>query len=145
MQSSRPQNPALSFMARCLVVACALLCHAAAGWAQSKPPTAVLFENVRVFNGTEKLSSPMNVLVMDNKIVKISPGAIAAPEDTTVTKIKGGGRTLIPGLIDAHVHMMFSSLPQMAVLTSDIEFVTLASGRAATEMLMRGYTSLLSH
>ena len=48
----------------------------------------------------------------------------------------------MPGLIDAHTHLMFASVPQLVILTADIEFVNLAAGKAATEMLMRGYTSV---
>ncbi len=85
---------------------------------------------------------PTNVLVVGNKIAKISPGPITVPEGTTITKIDGAGRTLMPGLIDAHVHMMFNSLSQMAIMVSDIGFVNLASGKAAGGMLIRGYTSV---
>ena len=48
----------------------------------------------------------------------------------------------MPGLIDAHVHMMFNSLSATAMLVSDLGFVNLVSGQAATGMLMRGYTSV---
>ncbi|MGB9431405.1 MAG: amidohydrolase family protein [Candidatus Acidiferrum sp.] len=85
---------------------------------------------------------PTNVLVVGNKIAKISPGPITVPEGTTITKIDGAGRTLMPGLIDAHVHMMFNSLSQMAIMVSDIGFVNLASGKAAGGMFIRGYTSV---
>jgi imidazolonepropionase-like amidohydrolase len=104
--------------------------------------TAVLFQNVRVFNGTDKLSAPTNVLVVGGKIAKISTSPIATPDATTITTIDGAGRTLMPGLIDAHVHMMFNSMSQMAMMVSDIGFVNLVSGKAATGMLMRGYTSV---
>ena len=40
-----------------------------------------------------------------------------------MTRIAGGGRTLMPGLIDAHTHLMFATVPQLAVLTADIGFV----------------------
>jgi imidazolonepropionase-like amidohydrolase len=59
-----------------------------------------------------------------------------------MTRIEGGGRTLMPGLIDAHTHIMFATLPQAALLTADIGFVNVAAGRAATETLMRGFTSI---
>ena len=142
MRYTALQRHLVSSTGRGIAVAAILLCLNGANWAQSKPTAAVLFQNVRVFNGTEKLSAPMNVLVVANTIAKISTGTVSAPEGSLVTTIEGGGRTLMPGLIDAHVHMMFNSLPQIAVLTSDIEFVTLASGNAATGMLMRGYTSV---
>jgi imidazolonepropionase-like amidohydrolase len=122
--------------------ASAALCFAATALPQTQPITAILFRNVRVFDGTDKLSVPTNVLVVGGKITKISTGPIAAPDGSAVTTIDGAGRTLMPGLIDAHVHMMFNSLPLLAAMTSDIGFVNLASGQAATGMLMRGYTSV---
>jgi imidazolonepropionase-like amidohydrolase len=98
-----------------------------------------LFQNVRVFDGSSPaLSEPTNVLVRGNKIAAIGPGSIS----TNATVIDGGGRTLMPGLIDAHTHLMFASLPEMVMLTSDIGFVNLVAGKAATDMLMRGYTSV---
>jgi imidazolonepropionase-like amidohydrolase len=111
--------------------------------AQAQPaapaPPEILFRNVRVFDGkSAALSAPTSVLVRGNKIVSIGEAA----QSPTATVIDGGGRTLMPGLIDAHVHMMFNSLPQVAILTSDIGFVNLAAGKAATDMLMRGYTSV---
>ena len=47
----------------------------------------------------------------------------------------------MPGLIDAHTHIMFATLPQMMVLTSDVGFVNVAATKAAGDMLMRGFTS----
>jgi imidazolonepropionase-like amidohydrolase len=142
MTSFKRRRDIIPVQFRGLAIACLLLGFAASARPQAEPARAVLLQNVRVFNGTDKLSAPTNVLVVSNQIAKISTGAITAPPGATVTTIEGGGRTLMPGLIDAHVHMMFNSLPQIALLTSDIEFVTLASGKAATGMLMRGYTGV---
>jgi imidazolonepropionase-like amidohydrolase len=104
---------------------------------QVEPET--LFRNVRVFDGSSaKLSAPTNVLVRGNKIAGVGePGNGAGG-----TVIEGGGRTLMPGLIDAHTHLMFASVPQVVLLTTDIGFVHLAAGKAATDMLLRGYTSV---
>ena len=66
--------------------------------------SATLFRNVKVFDGRAgRLGPGTSVLVVGNRIAKIGP-AIAAPEHATV--IDGGGRTLMPGLIDAHWHAM---------------------------------------
>ncbi len=100
-----------SLFCRTLFIAFTAVCMSICAQAQTAAPAAVLFENVRVFNGTDKLSAPMNVLVVGNQITRLSSGPITPPEGTTLTKIDGGGRTLMPGLIDAHVHMMFNSLP----------------------------------
>lgn len=102
-----------------------------------------MFENVRIFDGTsEKLSAPSYVLVIGNTIKTISTAPIAAPPGTPVTRIAGGGRTLMPGLIDAHTHIMFETLTQEAVLTADLAFVTVAAVKGAHDMLMRGFTSV---
>jgi imidazolonepropionase-like amidohydrolase len=56
--------------------------------------------------------------------------------------IDGGGRTLMPGLIDAHWHAMMAAIPLNDLLTSDIEYITLIAGREAGNTLMRGFTSV---
>jgi imidazolonepropionase-like amidohydrolase len=107
------------------------------------PPAAVLFENVRVFNGTsEQLSEPSHVLVVGNRIERVSLEPIEAPPEAELTRIDGGGRTLMPGLIDAHTHVMFATLPQKAILTGGIGFLNVAATKAAGDMLMRGFTSI---
>ncbi|HSO45527.1 MAG TPA: amidohydrolase family protein [Rhodoferax sp.] len=100
-----------------------------------------LFVNVRVFDGqADQLSEPTNVLIEGNKIAKVSRAAISASPSATVIDAKG--KTLMPGLIDAHTHIMFSTLPQLAVLTGDVGFLNVAAVKAAEDMLMRGFTSV---
>lgn len=48
----------------------------------------------------------------------------------------------MPGLIDAHVHLMMESIPLVVGLTSDIGYVTLVAARAAEKQLLRGFTSV---
>ncbi len=110
---------------------------------QVSEQTGVLIEDVRIFNGTsDKLSAPANVLVVGNVVKTISSASINIAPDMQVVKIKGAGRTLMPGLIDAHTHIMFATVPQMVLLTSDIGFINVAATKAATDMLMRGFTSI---
>lgn len=60
-------------------------------------PTVVLFENVRIFDGTsEQLSKASNVLVAGNIIQRISSEPIAIPAQTQGVRIDGAGRTLMP-------------------------------------------------
>ena len=72
---------------------------------RSESPTVILLRNVRIFDGkSTTLSAPANVLVRGNKIERISTGPIAVASGARV--IDGGGRTLMPGLIDVHWHAM---------------------------------------
>jgi imidazolonepropionase-like amidohydrolase len=120
------------------------LCGAAnTVFAQAGQPKATLFENVRIFDGkASALSAPSHVLVVGNLIKSISASAIAPPPDAALTRVQGGGRTLTPGLIDAHTHIMFAAVPQLAVLTTNIEFVTVAAVKEARDTLMRGFTTI---
>jgi imidazolonepropionase-like amidohydrolase len=100
----------------------------------------VLFENVRIFDGsTPALSEPSNVLVQGNLIAAISPDPIAAEG---ATRISGGGRTLMPGLIDAHWHAFLVRPTPVEVMTGDVGFTTLVAGAEATDTLMRGFTTV---
>jgi imidazolonepropionase-like amidohydrolase len=102
-----------------------------------------LFQDVRVFDGKSvELSAVSHVLVRGNKIEKISPQPIPTDRRADTVLIDGRGRTLMPGLIDAHTHIMFTSVPQHVVLTADIGFLNVAAGKAANDMLMRGFTSI---
>lgn len=123
---------------------CPLFCGPAAAQTPSATAPAaaeVLFRDVRVFDGRSATSSgPTAVLVRGNAIAAIGKDAIGAGPSAKV--IEGGGRTLMPGLIDAHVHVAFQTVPQAELLLGDIGYVYIAAGKGATEMLMRGFTSV---
>jgi len=107
------------------------------------PPAAVLFENVRVFDGTsERLSPPRNVLVVGNKIQTIAEAPIAPPAGAALTRIAGNGRTLMPGLIDAHWHAMMVAIALKDGLAAHQGYVNIVAAKAAEDTLMRGFTSV---
>ncbi|MBY0067146.1 metal-dependent hydrolase family protein [Empedobacter falsenii] len=104
----------------------------------------ILIENVRIIDHqTQALTSPMNVLVSGQKIEKISSPKISSPNQDIV-KINGGGKTLMPGLIDVHVHMVFGSLTMAQMMSPDMseEMLMNKVGEASHKMLMRGFTSV---
>lgn len=104
---------------------------------------AVLFENVRIFDGqSDRLTGPAHVLVTGNLITTISTAPIEPPAGTTVTRIAGDGRTLMPGLIDAHTHLMTAIVPQLKALAGDAGYLNVAAVKAAGDMLLRGFTSV---
>ena len=120
----------------------AALAGMAAFLSQAAFAQVTVFENVRIFDGTsDQLSQPMHVLVRDNIIQQIGADPIPSDRSGTTTLIDGGGRTLMPGLIDAHTHLVMGSIPQGAVLSRDQNYVMLRAGAAAEDYLMRGFTT----
>jgi imidazolonepropionase-like amidohydrolase len=107
--------------------------------AQSSPSGAVVFDNVRIFDGAA-LTEPMNVLVEGNKIARISAEPIST--DAAATRIAGDGRTLMPGLIDAHWHTFMVRPSMMMASTAPFPFIMLLAGAEAESTLMRGFTSV---
>ena len=113
--------------------------------AQAPQPTGVIIENVRIFKGTsDRLSAPSNVLVVGNIIKAISSAPISAPPGTPIERIQGGGRTLMPGLIDNHVHITMSASSQRDLIDPNVSVETLQSRATeeAKQMLLRGFTAV---
>jgi imidazolonepropionase-like amidohydrolase len=107
--------------------------------AQAQQDAAVLFQNVRIFDGKSgTLSASSNVLVRNDKIEKISIAAIKA--DAQV--IDGGERVLMPGLIDAHWHAMLVRPVSPAAGMGDVGYNNLLAAAEATATLMRGFTTV---
>ncbi len=76
-------------------------------------PTKILINNVQIFNGIDNKVVKGNVLIENNIISKISQSPIATDRSVATKIIDGQGKFLMPGLIDAHVHLLFESVPKM--------------------------------
>jgi len=107
-----------------------------------KPATQILLKNVNIFDGkNKKLSMGQDVLVEANLIKKIGKG-LNVENKQNVVVLDGGGRTLMPGLIEMHTHLMF----RYGVRVMRTDFDAQASGAAAMETLQlymqMGYTTV---
>jgi imidazolonepropionase-like amidohydrolase len=100
-----------------------------------------LITNIDIFNGVDDQLTRGNVLISKGKISKVSNRSISVNKKTT-TLIDGSGKILMPGLIDAHYHAMFASLPQVVLLTADLGYVNLVAAKNAENLLMNGFTSI---
>ena len=108
--------------------------------AAEERPSQILFKNANIFDGTsESLNEGMDVLVEGNLIEKIGKELKANKE---VTVIKGGGRTLMPGLIEGHGHLQLngSSLADIENNKS-LEELAVRSVVKAKDALMSGFTT----
>ncbi|MDP2493695.1 amidohydrolase family protein [Shimia thalassica] len=101
-----------------------------------------LFTNVHVFDGvSDTRIENASVLIEGNLIKEVSAASIEAPGPTM---IDGGGRTLMPGLIDSHVHLnltgLFASFGGAEYANWDgIGAMAVANAR---DYLMDGYTTV---
>lgn len=86
-------------------------------FSSQRPASTNVFviRDVRVFDG-ERTIEHINVVIEDGRIQSVSRDT---PERAGATFIEGRGRTLLPGLIDSHVHVAddaVSALEQAVVL-----------------------------
>jgi imidazolonepropionase-like amidohydrolase len=106
----------------------------------AQAPDEVLFRSVRVFDGrADRLTAPTSVLVRGNRIAAIGRETSASPGATVVD---GEGRTLMPGLIDAHWHVLLVRPTPEQAIYGDLGFTNLLAGVEARATLMRGFTTV---
>lgn len=122
------------FLSAFLVMSCAAV------FASDDAPVQILIKNVRVFDGTsDKLTGHTNVLVENSFIKVISPKADAS---ANVTVIDGGGRVLMPGLIEAHGHLSLVTNPLEMANSRTWDYIGALMGEEAERYLMRGFTTI---
>ncbi len=127
-----------------LAIATLTLLGAIASAQNTAPQSVIVFTNVRVFDGKSALlSAPANVLVRGNKIEKISTQPIPTDRRGDTVIIDGAGKTLMPGLIDNHIHLFMagSSEKEMMDPTATVEGLEAVAAEQARLMLLRGFTS----
>ena len=74
------------------------------------PNGSFVIRDVRLFDG-EQVVEKTNVRVEGGKVADVGSGAL----DTSLPVVDGSGRTLLPGLIDAHTHSWGTALERAAV------------------------------
>ena len=105
--------------------------------------TQILIKGARVFDGkSTDLTKPVNVLVEGNIIKQISSNNIQTNKDALI--INGNGKTLMPGLIDVHVHLVFGAMTIENLIKPDLseEFIIKKAAENAERMLLRGFTAV---
>lgn len=83
-----------------------------------------------------------SVRVEEDRIVEVAEdgATIAAPDDIAV--FDAGGRTLMPGLIDAHVHASITTMDLAAMARRSPTRVGIETKVALERMLRRGFTTV---
>ena len=103
-----------------------------------------LFTKVQVIDGSGAAPFAAEVLVEGNRIKKVARDGKSLPRDGHEV-VDGGGRSLMPGLVEAHAHISFCDTPDLESL-GDIppEEHTLKTMKYARKMLDQGFTALFS-
>lgn len=110
--------------------------------AQSQEKASVtLITNARIFDGVNEKLIEGDVLIENNLIKQVGEN-IKAPKGATV--IDADGKTVIPGLIDAHWHTTYAYTPAVILLANqgDMPEVAIISMTGAKETLLRGFTTV---
>ncbi len=119
-----------------LLAYCAL---AAAAWAQSGSHPTVLHAARLVEVETGKLIAPGEVLVEGDRILEAG-ASVARPASAEVIDL--GDRTLVPGLIDAHVHLfLHPGAEDLQTVQESVPQRTIGAVLASRDDLMAGFTA----
>ncbi len=122
------------------VIVAAALTFPVSTKAQDQEEPQTLFTNVHVFDGVnEQRIENASVLVEGNLIKAVSSDVIEAPDAAV---IDGGGRTLMPGLIDGHAHVMINNDYGVIERDSDITDLSYNSVLVMDRFLQDGFTSV---
>ncbi len=81
-----------------------------------------------------------SLLIEGDRIRAVVAGDAGAPDGARI--IDCGGRTVMPGLIDAHWHTIFAALPVSSLFSADVGYIFLAASAEAERKLMRGFTTV---
>ncbi|MFD2855561.1 hypothetical protein ACFSZS_13415 [Seohaeicola zhoushanensis] len=106
---------------------------------------SVLFTNVRILDATGEQPYSGEMLVQGNRIKQITRGAARFSQSHTssgATVIDGMGATLMPGMIDAHLHLSWNNAPGIdPIQMMEVEEHMLVTMEMAKLVLDAGFTA----
>ncbi|MBW3097546.1 metal-dependent hydrolase family protein [Pseudohoeflea coraliihabitans] len=106
---------------------------------------SVLFTNVRILDATGEQPFSGEVLVQGNRIKQITRGSsrFSAPMTSSgATVIDGMGATLMPGMIDAHLHLSWNNAPGIEpIQMMEVEEHMLVTMEMAKLVIDAGFTA----
>jgi imidazolonepropionase-like amidohydrolase len=112
----------------------------------SETPRFTLIRAARVLDGSGSPAvEPAAVLVCDDRIAAAGrPDAVALPEGAPVERVDYGEATVLPGLVDAHTHLVAPGDGTLGddVAREDDDILLLQAAKNARTLLHSGVTTL---
>ncbi|MCP5272237.1 MAG: amidohydrolase family protein [Burkholderiaceae bacterium] len=107
----------------------------------SRPPVRQVIRHARVFDSVAAVfRDDCTVVIEDDRIVHVTAEPLQV--DDVARSIDAGGRAVLPGLIDAHVHVVATSHDLAASALAPASLVAAESGQLMSAMLRRGFTTV---
>jgi imidazolonepropionase-like amidohydrolase len=105
----------------------------------------ILFTDIAIFDGTGTAPFPGEVLVEGNRIRAVAKG-FEQIDRAGAAIVEGGGATLMPGMVEAHAHLSWTSAYDRIVTAKSLppEEHLLITARNARITLDHGFTSAYS-
>jgi len=100
----------------------------------------LLFKNVRIFDGLSGRLVAGHVLVEGPTIAAVETSPIAENLQTTV--IDGADRVLMPGMSDAHLHLVGAANTLIDLVTASQTQLAASALARAKDTLLRGFTTV---
>ena len=98
-----------------------------------------LIRNVNLWDGTSGQAVPNQSVLIEGRLIKAIGTELQA--DSSARSIDAAGRTLMPGIIDAHSHLALP-INALGAFKQDPGYVTALSLKVARMLLMRGWTTM---
>lgn len=105
---------------------------------EQRPAGGIVIRDARIFDGVSDGVRAGHVLIEGTKIKQVGDPPIPAG----ATVIDAGGRTLVPGLSDAHAHVLLAGATQVELMLGGAGVGYLRGAAEAEAMLMRGFTTV---
>lgn len=106
--------------------------------------SSFLLRDVTVVDGTGRDPAPGKAVVVDGRRIAWIGPTDQAPSTSPDSVLNGGGRTVLPGLINCHVHLCNDGAPDLLaqVMADSVPVATLRAARNAWLTLQSGVTTV---
>lgn len=96
----------------------------------------------KIFDGTDFLEEPADIVLEGGSIAAVGPGLAADPRYAGAETVDCSGRTVLPGLVDLHVHVMAENPGSVHEFVEPFSLQFYRSARNLARTLEAGITTI---